>query len=220
MRFDAARQRLTALPDPLPPALDALMPVRLDGLDRRPVRWPQDHDVPGRPAAVLVLLYPDDDGETRVVLIERPTADGHHHSGEVSFPGGKAEPEDADATATALREAAEEVGLDAAGAGVQVIGRLDRLWIPVSDFAVTPVLAIADRRPTLRAAPAEVVRIVEPPIDLFLPDAPLATVERTIRGWPLRYAHYEVDGLSVWGATARILSQLGAVLAQTGAPTA
>jgi len=220
MRFDAVTQRLAALPDPLPPPLDALMPVRLDGLDRRPARWPQDHDVPGRPAAVLVLLFPDGDGETRVVLIERPTADGHHHSGEVSFPGGKAEPEDADATATALREAAEEVGLDADGSDVRVLGQLDRLWIPVSDFAVTPVLAITDRRPTLVPAPAEVVRIVEPPIDLFLPDAPLATVERTIRGWPLRYGHYEVDGLSVWGATARVLSQLGAVLTQTGAPTA
>jgi hypothetical protein len=45
-----------------------------------------------------------------------------------------------------------------------------------------------------------------------LPGAPLATVERTIRGWPIRYGHYEVDGLSVWGATARILSQLGAVI--------
>ena len=72
---------------------------------------------PGRPAAVLVLLYPDDSGDTRVVLIERPTEDGHHHSGEVSFPGGKAEPDDADAVATALREANEEVGLDADAAG-------------------------------------------------------------------------------------------------------
>ena len=219
MRFDAVTERLAALPDPLPPPLDALMPVRLDGLERRPVRWPQERDIPGRPAAVLVLLYPAHDSHARVVLIERPTADGHHHSGEVGFPGGKAEPEDIDAAATALREAAEEVGLDAAGSGVRVVGQLDRFWIPVSDFAVTPVLALTDQRPALAASPAEVVRIVEPPIDLFLPDAPLATVERTVRGWPLRYGHYEVDGLSVWGATARVLSQLGAVLAPAGTPT-
>jgi hypothetical protein len=90
---------------------------------------------------------------------------------------------------------------------------LDRLWIPVSDFAVTPVVALAPRRPELVAAPAEVVRIVEPPVTMFLPDAPLGVVERTVRGWPIRYGHYEVDGLSVWGATARILSQLGAVIA-------
>jgi 8-oxo-dGTP pyrophosphatase MutT (NUDIX family) len=115
--------------------------------------------------------------------------------------------------ATALREAAEEVGLDAQAADVRVVGVLDRLWIPVSDFAVTPVVALAPRRPELVAAPAEVVRIVEPPVTMFLPDAPLGVVERTVRGWPIRYGHYEVDGLSVWGATARILSQLGAVIA-------
>jgi 8-oxo-dGTP pyrophosphatase MutT (NUDIX family) len=211
VRFEAIAARLEPLPDPLPSPLDALMPVRTDG---GTWRFPGAGAPPGgRPAAVLVLLYPDDAADARVVLIERPTVDGRHHSGEVSFPGGKAEPDDADAVATALREAAEEVGLDAQAADVRVVGVLDRLWIPVSDFAVTPVVALAPRRPELVAAPAEVVRIVEPPVTMFLPDAPLGVVERTVRGWSIRYGHYEVDGLSVWGATARILSQLGAVIA-------
>jgi 8-oxo-dGTP pyrophosphatase MutT (NUDIX family) len=130
----------------------------------------------------------------------------------VSFPGGKAEPDDPDAVATALREADEEVGLDADAADLRIVGLLDPFWIPVSDFAVTPVVALATRRPRLVASPDEVVRILEPPLARFLPDAPVAIVERTIRGWPLRYGHYEVDGLSVWGATARVLSQLGAVV--------
>jgi 8-oxo-dGTP pyrophosphatase MutT (NUDIX family) len=217
MRFEEVVRRLAALPDPLPPPLDALMPVRTDGLARLPARpAPGSAAMPGRPAAVLVLMYPDDERDARVVLIERPTRDGRHHSGEVSFPGGKAEPEDDDAVATALREAEEEVGLDAAS--VRVVGLLDRLWIPVSDFAVTPVLAITDRRPDLTPAPAEVVRIVEPRIAAFLPDAPVAMVERTIRGWPLRYGQYEVDGLAVWGATARVLSQLGVVVTAADAP--
>ncbi|HEX2469250.1 MAG TPA: CoA pyrophosphatase [Candidatus Limnocylindrales bacterium] len=210
MRFDEVAARLATLPDPLPTPLDALIPVRLDG-----VRWRSPSpttEIPGRPAAVLVLLYPDSVGDTRVVLIERPTVDGHHHSGEVSFPGGKAEPEDDDAIVTALREAGEEVCLDPDAAGVRVVGLLDRFWIPVSDYAVTPVVALAGSRPDLVAAPAEVVRILEPPLARFLPGAPVAMVERTIRGWPLRYGHYEIDGLSVWGATARVLSQLGAVL--------
>jgi 8-oxo-dGTP pyrophosphatase MutT (NUDIX family) len=218
MRFDAVADRLASLPEPLPPPLDVLMPVRLDGLVRRPVPFPRATELPGRAAAVLVLVFPDATGEARVVLIERPTHDGRHHSGEVSFPGGKAEPEDADAVATALREASEEVGLDVVAAGVHVIGLLDQLWIPVSDFAVTPVLALADRRPDLVPSPDEVVRIIEPPVARFQPGAPVAMVERTIRGWPLRYGHYEVDGLSVWGATARVLSQLGALVAPEVAP--
>ena len=188
------------------------MPVIVGGLDGRPARTPPAGRA-GRPAGVLVLLHPGDDGEARVVLTERVARDGHH-SGEVSFPGGKAEPGDADIVATALREAAEEVALDAEAAGVRVIGLLERFWIPVSDFEVTPVVALAARRPVLSAAPDEVARIVEPPIARFLPGAPIAIVERTIGGWPLRYGAYDVDGLSVWGATARILCQLGAILAE------
>jgi 8-oxo-dGTP pyrophosphatase MutT (NUDIX family) len=161
---------------------------------------------------VLALVVPGPADEALIVLTERRSYDGYH-SGEVSFPGGKAEPEDLDLTATALREATEEVGLDPTAAGVRLLGRLERFWIPVSDFLVTPIVAVAPERPTLVAAPAEVARIIEPPVSRFLPGAPIAIVERQIGGWPMRYGAYEVDGLSVWGATARILSQLGAILA-------
>lgn len=211
MRFDLAAERLAGLPGVLPPPADVLMPIIVGGPQRRPPRTPPPGRA-GRPAGVLVLLYPDADGIARVVLTERASRDGHH-SGEVSFPGGAAEPADDDIVATALREAQEEVALDAVEAGVRVVALLERFWIPVSDFEVTPVVALAAGRPTMVAAPAEVARIVEPRMDRFLPDAPIEMVERTIGGWPLRYGAYDVDGLSVWGATARILSQLGAVLA-------
>ena len=72
-------------------------------------------------------------------------------------------------------------------------------------------------RPRLAPSPFEVARIIEAPVARFLPDAPVTMVERTIRDWPLRYGSYELDGLSVWGATARILSQLGAILAPVAA---
>ena len=215
MRFDLVLERLATLPEVLPPPADEVIPVLVGGLEGlRPQRVPPPGRT-GRPAGVLVLLYPDVDGLARVVLTERATRDGHH-SGEVSFPGGSAEPGDADITATALREAAEEVALDVDAAEVRVVGLLDRFWIPVSDFDVTPVVAVALHRPAMTASPDEVARIVEPPVDLFLPGAPVQIVERTIRDWPLRYGAYDLDGLQVWGATARILSQLGAILEPAG----
>ena len=217
MRFETVVERIAALPDPLPAPAEVLMPVVVSQTGEQPVRAARATRAfaGGRPAAVLVLLYPDATGDTRVVLIERTTHDGHH-SGEVSFPGGKAEADDADLVATALREATEEVGLDPVAAGVRITGRLEAFWIPVSDFHVTPVMAIAERAPVMAADPREVARIVEPRLARFLPDAPIEIVERTIDGWPLRYGAYDVDGLSVWGATARILSQLGATLAASG----
>lgn len=212
MRYDDAvarlAARLAALPERLPPAPDVLMPVRTDGVERPAVRFDA---ATTRPAAVLVLVVPAPDGDAHVVLTERVDRGGHH-SGEVSFPGGKAEPSDDSLEATALREAAEEVGLDADAAGIRVLGRLEPFWIPVSGFQVTPVVAVAARAPTLTANPDEVARILVAPLRAFLPDAEIEVVERTVRDWPLRYGGYRIDGLHVWGATARILGQLGAVL--------
>lgn len=213
MRFADLAEHLATIPEILPAPAEALMPVFTGPLPARPSRTPLD-PATVRPAAVLVLLYPDEDGDARVVLTERVTRDGHH-SGEVSFPGGRAEDGDADPTATALREAAEEVGLDPTAAGVRVIGQLERFWIPVSNYDVTPVVAVAERRPNLVAAPDEVASILEPRLATFLPDAPIETVEQTVRGWELRFGAYRVDGLIVWGATARVLNQLGAVLASS-----
>jgi 8-oxo-dGTP pyrophosphatase MutT (NUDIX family) len=164
---------------------------------------------------VLVLIGPDDGGEARVVLIERTSYDGHH-SGEIAFPGGAAEPGDADLAATALREAAEEIGLDPAAVGLRLVGELEPFWIPVSNFRVTPVVALADRFPEWQPDAREVARVIDAPLAAFLPGATITTIERDVREWRIRYGAYELeeigDGPAVWGATARILGQLGALL--------
>lgn len=208
MRFEEAANRLASWPSRLPEAPSALMPVFTD--ERLRPRFPPP-SATARAAAVLALLFADEAGLARIVLTERLSYDGHH-SGEVSLPGGKAEPDDAGPADTALREAAEEVGLDATAAGVRIVGTLDEVFIPVSDFRITPVVAIAARPPLLTPNPAEVARILEPPVSAFMPDAPVEIVERVIRDWSLRYGGYRIDGLHVWGATARILGQLGAIL--------
>jgi 8-oxo-dGTP pyrophosphatase MutT (NUDIX family) len=194
------------------------MPVRRDtGERRRPAITSGPDDA--IPAAVLVLIAPDRasaaghpiaEAQAEVVLIER-TAHGRH-PGEISLPGGRAE-DGEDAVATALREAEEEVGLDVRTAGVRVLGGLEAFWIPVSGYRVQPVLAVAERRPALRPAPAEVAAIIRAPLAAFLPSAPIEIVETTIRDLPIRYGAYRVGRHLVWGATARILGQLGALLA-------
>ncbi|MGD0019646.1 MAG: GNAT family N-acetyltransferase [Candidatus Limnocylindrales bacterium] len=209
MRFELVRERLRALPRELPAAPAILTPIRIDSPESL---FPPRPLAPVKQAAVLVLLFPDDEGEGRVLLTTR-VPDLSSHAGEVSFPGGSAELDDADPVGTALREAAEEIGLDPKACGLQVAGPLERFLIPVSGFRVTPVVALADRRPDCQPAPDEVARIIEPPVEAFLPEAPVELEERVIRERLIRYGVYPVEGERVWGATARILGQLGALLA-------
>lgn len=205
----------------MPPPPDALTPIRIGG---EPWPAPAEAEAAARPAAVLVLVAPTGAGEASVVLIERQSYDGHH-SGEIAFPGGTAEDGDADAEATALREAAEEIGLEPSRVGLRVVGVLEPFWIPVSNFSVTPVLAIAERLQSWRRDPREVARVIEAPLERFLPGAPITTFERDVLDWRIRYGAYSLVGVSggsagpagpagpaVWGATARILGQLGAII--------
>jgi len=217
LRFTEAVERLRGLPEVLPDPPEALIPIRIGG---EPWKAAAEGMAGARPAGVLVLIAPDATGDARVLLIERTSYDGHH-SGEIAFPGGAAEAGDMDLAATALREAAEEIGLDAGAVGLRVVGELEPFWIPVSNFRVTPIVALADRLQPWQPDPREVARVIEAPLAAFLPDAPIATIERDVREWRIRYGAYALDALAdvpgVWGATARILGQLGAVVA--GAPS-
>jgi len=214
LRFELVRDRLGALPRELPAAPAILTPVRLDSPE---APFPTEEQPRGRPAAVLVLLFPDTEGQARVLLTTR-VPHGIQHAGEVSFPGGSAEEDDTDPIATALREAAEEVGLDPTACGLSVTGVLEVFALTVSGYRITPVLALADRRPEFRPNPREVGRIVEAPVEAFLPDAPVELEERVIRERLVRYGAYPVAGERVWGATARMLGQLGSLLAVDRAP--
>ena len=188
------------------------MPIRVTG---EPWKAPLEGIAGARAAAVLILIGPDEAGDARVVLIERATYDGHH-SGEMSFPGGAAEAGDPDLVTTALREAGEEIGLEPEAIGLRVVGELEPFWIPLSNFRVTPVIALADRLPEWRPDPREVKRVVNAPVAAFLPGAEIQIFERDVREWRIRYGAYALadqgDGPAVWGATARFLGQLGALL--------
>lgn len=222
MRFDEVAARLRSLPQPLPAGAELLNPElisgRLPGAPGSPRITPRVDDAglateAYRPSAVLVLVFPDESGEARVLLTARPERD-IRHPGQIAFPGGATDPDDRDPVATALREAREEVGLDEAAAGVEVVGALDPVTIPVSGFRLVPVVALATRRPVLVPDAREVRAIFDAPIARFLPGTSIETVEREIGpGVRIRYGAFDVDGFRIWGATARILGQLGAVLA-------
>lgn len=168
---------------------------------------------PARIASALLLLYPGDDGRPVIPLTKRRD-DMSSHAGEVSLPGGRVDPADASREATALREAQEEIGLDPAA--VSVVGSLDDFWIPASNFELRPVVATARKRPDLRAAEAEVTAILELPLALVLDEEILGEEEIAVRGGQLRAAVYRYSGERIWGATARILAMLVAVLEEAG----
>jgi 8-oxo-dGTP pyrophosphatase MutT (NUDIX family) len=165
-------------------------------------RLPTPHDG-GRPSAVLILLGEAAPGEPDVVVLER-AADMRHHAGQPAFPGGAADPDDPDAPATALREAHEEIGLDPAS--VDVLATLPPLWIPVSRFVVTPVLAWwRDEHPIRPRNRAEVARVERIPV------AELTDPANRIR---LRHPSgfvgtaFRVRQMLIWGFTAGVLDAL------------
>lgn len=189
------------------------MPIAL-GTDGRPPSFPTFPDDARRPAAVLILIHPDSDGEAFLVLTERSPG-GHRHAGQISLPGGAIE-EGESIEAAALREANEEVGLDAEAAGVHVQGVLPEVDVRVSGFMVHPVIAFAESAPELRADGYEVASILTAPLAAFLPGAPIEIVTAERDGFRLRYGAYRVGDHLVWGATAGILGRLGAYLGSDG----
>jgi 8-oxo-dGTP pyrophosphatase MutT (NUDIX family) len=214
-----ARLRRGPLPDPLPAGPAVIRPTLLAMPDGSvaPPGWPRPAGVAIREAAALVVLFPDATGEAHVLLTERPSGD-LRHAGEISLPGGRIDPGDADALAAALREAREEVGLDRDQAGLEVVAALDPVEIPVSGFRVQPFLALAARTPVLVPDAREVAALLLAPLDHFLPGAPIDVVEEERSGRQVRYGAYPVSGHRVWGATAKILGQVGALIGPADAP--
>jgi 8-oxo-dGTP pyrophosphatase MutT (NUDIX family) len=156
-------------------------------------------------AAVLVPLL-EVDGETHVLFIKRPET-MTTHQGEIAFPGGKIDPAvDADVRAAALREAHEEIGLDPAA--VEIVARLGGVATAASRFTISPFVGFLDRRPEIVPNPAEVVRVLQVPLSDLM-DAALYREERWDAFRPdMSVFFFELADETVWGATARILTDL------------
>ncbi len=164
-------------------------------------------------SAVLILIY--EKGKTiRFPLIVRPVYDGVH-SGQVALPGGKVDEKDKSLQATAIRETEEETGI--IKKNVRIIGQLSELYIPPSNFLVTPFVGVYNQKPVFVAQKREVARIVETDVEKIMDEKHIYEKEMKLSsGATVLTPYFDLDGLVVWGATAMILSEFKTVLYETG----
>ena len=160
-----------------------------------------------RPAAVLVPLV-HREPEITVLLTQR-TDDMPSHAGQIAFPGGRQQADDADSVATALRETEEEVGL--ARSFVDVIGSVD-LYRTGTGYEITPIVGIVTPGFTTRADPREVADVFEVPLAHFLDERNHRIDSRIWQGRERRYYAMPYGERYIWGATAGMLKNLHFVL--------
>jgi 8-oxo-dGTP pyrophosphatase MutT (NUDIX family) len=167
-----------------------------------------EHSLPPRPGGVLVLLY-ENNGRIQFPLIKRAEYAGAH-SGQISLPGGKAEPGE-DAVRTALRECEEEIGVSATY--IKVLGQLSDFHVIPSNFIVTPVIACIDRKPVFKPDPYEVVRVLTGTIEEIAHDGAMKQKEILAAGkYKMNAPHFEIEGEVVWGATAMMLNEFRMII--------
>jgi 8-oxo-dGTP pyrophosphatase MutT (NUDIX family) len=160
-----------------------------------------------RRAAVLVPVV-SREGDLSVLLTRR-TAHLHDHAGQISFPGGRAEPHDPTAAATALRETEEETGI--APAHVEVLGELSE-YVTVTGYRVTPVVGLVRAPFELRPDSFEVAEVFEVPLPFLLDPANHQRNAVAVAGYRRHYYAVPYRGYYIWGATAGMLMNLHAHL--------
>jgi 8-oxo-dGTP pyrophosphatase MutT (NUDIX family) len=167
--------------------------------------WLPPEDSGARPGAVLMLFGEGEHGPD-LLLTERAHT-MRSHPGQVSFPGGSVDPTDASPAAAAIREAVEETGVDPAG--IEVLASLPELWLPPSNFAVTPVLAWwRDPSPVSVVDPAEVHAVLRVPIAELLDPEHRITVTHPGGYSSPGFLIGPAKDLILWGFTAGLINKL------------
>lgn len=164
-----------------------------------------------RPAAALLLMYPDDDGWQIPLTVRGSTL--RHHTGQVSLPGGRLDHPGEAIEDAALREAFEEIGLQSES--VEILGRLTPIPIAVSGHLLHPVVGAVSARPTFTLAVDEVDRLIELPVARLLEPDAIAWEERVrlqVPGGLQKIPYFEIAGARIWGATAMALAEFAALL--------
>jgi 8-oxo-dGTP pyrophosphatase MutT (NUDIX family) len=198
--FERARTRLTR---DVPPALtDDTLPVVRGDLDLDPALWEKAGAKATKPAAVLVPVVARAEP---VVLLTQRTPELRSHSGQIAFPGGKIDPIDETPLAAALREAEEEIGLDAKY--IDPIGYLD-LYLTFSGFRILPLVARVEPDYRLAINPGEVADAFEVPLKFLMQPDNHQFLKRDWKGIERRYYAMPFGERYIWGVTAGILRNL------------
>ena len=161
-------------------------------------------------SSVLILIYPKNNS-LYIVLIKRPEYNGHH-SGQISFPGGKCEPSDKCYEDTALRETFEEIGI--IREDIQVLGQITSIYIPPSNFKIYPIVGYLSYTPTFNINSTEVERTIEIKM-ADLTDKSIIKIKevKTSTGQYINAPYYSIEDEVIWGATAMILAEFITIIA-------
>ena len=176
-----------------------------------------DHDLnpdlynPDEPLVPAAVLVPIVRRSSPTLLLTRRTDHLHDHAGQIAFPGGRIDPHDRDATAAALRETEEEVGLPPRC--IEIIGCLDS-YVTRTGFEVTPVVGLVTPPFPIEPDRFEVAEVFEVPLDFVLDSENREVHSRLYQGKERRFYVYPYDDYYIWGATAGMLVNLSEILGE------
>ncbi|MFT5824182.1 MAG: 8-oxo-dGTP pyrophosphatase MutT (NUDIX family) [Crocinitomix sp.] len=198
------RHELTNLPGEV--AHRDMIPFRLTASEA--LKTPIDYKL----SAVLILLYKRNDA-LHFILTERQDYNGTH-SGQISLPGGKTEPEDASTRVTALRETHEEIGIPPDV--IEILGQMTDVYIPVSNFLIHPYIGFANNIPALIPDPREVKTVLHCSAQDLLSDETKTHTKIQMKNgvWMKDIPAFLLEDKIVWGATAIILNEFKMILAR------
>ena len=165
-------------------------------------------------AAVLALIFPDEYQQMQMIFMLRKTYQGVH-SNQIGFPGGKIENEDVSLEATALRETNEEIGIGIDQ--ITILKEMTNVYIPPSNFLVTPFLGITSKRPNYVLEEKEVERLIEIPLAEVLSEYNVSSQRITTSyAKELEVPVFKFEEEIIWGATAMMLSEIKELMLSVG----
>lgn len=187
-------------------AHDIMMPEGRSASHRKMM---QEKEIDVRLGGVMIVLFPVED-KICFPLTLRQDYPGVH-SGQISLPGGRMEPEDDDLLMTALRETEEEIGIPYQQ--IQVLGKLSQLYIPPSRYSITPVVGYLKDTPSFKIDPREVKELIVADLE-HLTDKKYRKRKSLLvqNSYKLNAPYFDIHGQVVWGATGMILSEFSHII--------